>query len=93
MRPSFLGELLNNLNLGSFTLFVEQFLAEYDLESQAGCEAVTGQCSLHNVLFCRKTNFWTCVFACSCIFCGEGFHVIPPKKGVNLGNPRFRLRT
>ncbi|CAJ1351610.1 unnamed protein product, partial [Effrenium voratum] len=34
VRPSFLGELLNNLNLGSFTLFVEQFLAEYDLESQ-----------------------------------------------------------
>eukprot|EP00435_Cladocopium_sp_Y103_P061672 s376_g23.t1 len=31
VRPSFLGELLMNLNLGSFTLFVEKFIADYDL--------------------------------------------------------------
>jgi len=31
VRPSFLGELLMNLNLGSFTLFIEDFIADYDL--------------------------------------------------------------
>lgn len=31
VRPSFLGELLMNLNLGSFTLFVEKFIEDYDL--------------------------------------------------------------
>ncbi|CAE7334040.1 TSR3, partial [Symbiodinium sp. KB8] len=30
VRPSFLGEMLNGLNLGAFTLYVETFLADYD---------------------------------------------------------------
>lgn len=34
VRPSFLGELLMNLNLGSFTLFVEKFIADYDLRTK-----------------------------------------------------------